>query len=292
MSLAESVVVVVVPARDEAAWIAEVITTMPPWVDRVVVVDDASRDGTAAIAARVGDPRVEVIRHRSARGVGGAIAAGYRRALGRGGDVVAVMAGDGQMDPADLERVVRPIVEGRADYVKGNRLRHPDAPAMPRLRRLGTTCLGVLTGWAIGVPLGDSQCGFTAISSAGLRRLELERLWTGYGYPNDLLGAVARARLDIVEVAVRPVYRGEASGLRARHAAVILALIARAAVRRWRQGLTRIGAGGLEVAPVSGEGSAPSPRGAAPSPTRRETPSARPSEHPLGERPSWPRASA
>lgn len=235
MSRFSSVVAVVVPARNEARWIQEVVTTMPAWVDHILIVDDASVDDTGARATALEDPRVEVVRHEARRGVGGAIASGYRRAQGLGADVVAVMAGDGQMDPHDLAAVVGPIVGDAADYVKGNRLRHADAHVMPRLRMLGTSCLGLLTSWVTGVPIGDSQCGFTAISRAALERLDLDRLWSGYGYPNDLLAAVARARLRVAEVSVRPVYRGAASGLRPYHAAVILFLLGRAAWLRQRE---------------------------------------------------------
>lgn len=234
MSRLSSVVAVVVPARNEARWIEEVVSTMPAWVDHVIVVDDASVDDTGARATSVGDPRVEVVRHAASRGVGGAIASGYRRAARLGADAVAVMAGDGQMDPADLAAVLEPILSGAADYVKGNRLQHADAHVMPRVRKLGTACLGVLTSWVTGVTIGDSQCGFTAISRTALQRLDLDRLWSGYGYPNDLLAAVARARLRIAEVTVRPVYRGAESGLRPYHAAVILFLLGRAAWLRQR----------------------------------------------------------
>jgi glycosyltransferase involved in cell wall biosynthesis len=232
MGLRGRAVHVVVPAHDEARWIGEVLATMPAFVDRVVVVDDGSDDGTAAAAERAGDPRLDLVSHARPRGVGAAIAAGYRRALALGADVAAVMAGDAQMDPADLERVVAPVVRGEADYVKGNRLVHRDAAHMPHLRAVGTRVFGRLTALATGVALGDSQCGYTAISRRALLRIDLDGLWPSYGYPNDLLGAIAREGLSIVEVPVRPVYRGQASGLRPYHAAVILGLLARVALRR------------------------------------------------------------
>jgi glycosyltransferase involved in cell wall biosynthesis len=229
---------VVVPAYNEAAWIEETLATIPAFVDRVAVVDDASIDGTGDIARRSGDSRVDVLRHEKNRGVGAAIATGYRHVRARGASVAAVMAGDGQMDPADLERVVSPVVRGEADYVKGNRTRHPEAlRAMPLARLAGTSGLAVLTSLASGVrPLGDSQCGYTAISAAAIDLLDLDRLWPGYGYPNDLLGALAARRLRITEVTVRPVYRGEASGLGVRHLGTIAFLLARVAIRRRRSG--------------------------------------------------------
>lgn len=229
-------IAVVVPAFNEARWIAETVATMPGFVDHVLVVDDASDDTTSAVARAAPDERVEVVRHAENRGVGAAIITGYRRARALGADVVAVMAGDGQMDPADLPAVVRPIVDGDADYVKGNRLLHPGVfRTMPPARLAGTAVLAWLTRHAAGLPsLGDSQCGYTAISGAAIDALdhELDAIWPRYGYPNDLLGALARERLRVREVVVRPVYRGEASGLRARHLITIGYLIGRVAYRR------------------------------------------------------------
>ena len=227
-------IAVVVPAFNEARWIAETVAGMPAFVDHVLVVDDASSDTTSAVAREAPAARVEVIRHAENRGVGAAIITGYRRARALGADIVAVMAGDGQMDPLDLPTVVRPILDGDADYVKGNRLLHPGVfRTMPPARLAGTAVLAWLTRHAAGLPsLGDSQCGYTAISAAAIDALDLDAIWPRYGYPNDLLGALARERLRVGEVVVRPVYRGEASGLRARHLITIGYLIGRVAYRR------------------------------------------------------------
>jgi glycosyltransferase involved in cell wall biosynthesis len=225
-------IAVVIPAKDEAAHIAEVVTTLPDFVDHVVVVDDGSQDDTAGHARRA-NCDVVVVQHRHAKGVGAAIVAGYRQAIDLGADVAAVMAGDGQMDPGELDRVVAPIIRGRAGYVKGNRLRDPDVlRVMPWPRLCGTAVLGALTARVVGVPIGDSQCGYTAIAAEALAAIDLDGLWPGYGYPNDLLAALGRAGILIEEVVVRPIYRGEASGLKARHVAVIMWLLARAAWRR------------------------------------------------------------
>src|SRR6185436_19291318 len=104
---------------------------MPAFVDSVWVVDDASDDGTWHAAAREDEPRVRRLRHAHNRGVGAAIVSGYVRALLDRADVIAVMAGDAQMDPRDLERVVTPVALGHADYVKGDRFRHPQVRRMP-----------------------------------------------------------------------------------------------------------------------------------------------------------------
>jgi glycosyltransferase involved in cell wall biosynthesis len=234
--LGPSRVVVVVPAYNEAPRVGRVLATMPEWVDRVVVVDDASRDGTAEAAQAEGDARVEVVKHERNRGVGAAIVTGYEQALREGGgenDAFAVMAGDGQMDPADLRRVVAPIARGEADYVKGDRFHARDiAHVMPPARLLGGMAFSWATSRAIGIAVSDSQCGYTAISRRACSRLDLDDLWPGYGYPNDLLSQLALRRLRIAEVPVRAVYADEISRLTLRHLPVIAALVARAWVRR------------------------------------------------------------
>jgi dolichol-phosphate mannosyltransferase len=106
---------------------------------------------------------------------------------------------------------------------------------MPLARLAGTAALAALTRRAVGLAsLSDSQCGYTAISGRALDAIDLDGLWPGYGYPNDLLAALAAAGVTLREVPVRPIYRGEASGLRPRHVLIILYLIARSAYRRRR----------------------------------------------------------
>lgn len=221
------------PAYNEERLIGRALGSIPEFVDLAVVIDDASADGTSEAARRAGGARLRLERHAENRGVGAAIATGYRLARAEGADVIAVMAGDAQMNPADLPALLAPLLAGEADYAKGNRLRHPRAADMPRARRLGTRTLGWLTAHATGLAgLGDSQCGYTAISGSLVDRLPLERLYPRYGYPNDLLSLIAQARGRVAEIPVQPVYADERSGLRLWHVGVILGLVARAAGRR------------------------------------------------------------
>ena len=234
----QSRVVAVVPAWNEAPRIGRVVRAMPEWVDAVVVVDDASRDGTAEVARGAGDGRLHVVRHERNRGVGAAIATGYRRAgeLAPGyRDVFVVMAGDGQMDPHDLPALIDPVVRDDADYVKGNRFGSRDVVrTMPPTRLLGGLAFSWATSRAIGVSVSDSQCGYTALARAAWTRLDLDRLWPRYGYPNDLLSQLALRGLRIAEVPVRAVYADEVSRLKPRHVPVVAAVVARAWVRRLR----------------------------------------------------------
>lgn len=221
MTLDGKQIAVVVPAFAEAAHILTVLASMPAFVDHVVVVDDASPDETAAIVRRSGDHRVRLLSHSENRGVGAAIATGYEAALSLAADAIAVMAGDGQMDPADLRAVLAPVVDGRADYVKGNRFRHARVRDMPLLRRLGSAALSGWTRRLTGLDVDDTQCGFTALSARALRSIPLRGLWPRYGYPNDLLGMLAARGFYVCEVPVRPVYGNEKSGLRPWHVLVI-----------------------------------------------------------------------
>ncbi len=224
-------VAVVVPCFREARLIARTLSGMPAFVDLIVVVDDASDDGTADAVRGVADPRVELVVHAKNGGVGAAIVSGYRAALNADCDVIAVMAGDAQMAPEDLARVIAPVARGEASYVKGNRFRHPRSADMPFARRLAGRALALATRVATGLTVDDCQCGFTAIARHAALRLPLGDLWPRFGYPNDLLGMLAARGLSVVEVPVRPVYADEQSGVRAWHALSILLLIARRYLR-------------------------------------------------------------
>jgi glycosyltransferase involved in cell wall biosynthesis len=212
-------VAVVVPARDEEALIGATIDGIPEFVDRIYVVDDASGDGTVAAARATGDGRVQVIAHERNEGVGGAIVTGYRRAVADGVDVACVMAADNQMDPADLKRIALPVARGEVDYTKANRLVSGEAwRAIPRTRYLGNAVLSFLTKIASGYwHVADSQSGYTAASREILAQLDLERVYRGYGFPNDMLVHLNVWNARVRDVTARPVYGvGETSGIRYR----------------------------------------------------------------------------
>ncbi|MDX2090436.1 MAG: glycosyltransferase family 2 protein [Kofleriaceae bacterium] len=206
-------IAVVIPAFNERRKIVGTVTTVPELVDHIIVVDDCSADDTSAEAKRAAKERreperVEVIRHATNGGVGRAISTGYRRAMTLGADVAVVMAGDGQMDPADLTALIDPIVLGEADYVKGNRFKHPEIwSAMPATRILGNVLLSAATKVTSGYRhVFDSQCGYTAIHRRALERIPLDELFPRYGYPNDLLSRLSVAGMRVCDVPVRPIY--------------------------------------------------------------------------------------
>lgn len=214
-------VAVVVPAYNEEKLIDKTLDTIPDIVDKVIVVDDASVDGTRTIVRErtQRDARIELIAHERNRGVGGAIVSGYMRARDLQMDVTVVMAGDAQMDPLDFIPIVEPVARGTADYVKGNRLFYGDAWHMiPHYRYLGNSLLSLMTKIASGYwHIADSQSGYTAISLVALRRLDLEGIYQRYGMPNDLLIRLNQHDFRVRDVHIRPVYNvGEVSGIKLR----------------------------------------------------------------------------
>jgi glycosyltransferase involved in cell wall biosynthesis len=215
----QKTVAVVVPAFNEENLIRRTIETMPGFVDKIIVVDDASVDNTAAIVRSVAEKnkKVTLVQHVENKGVGGAIISGYRMARDLGIDVTGVMAGDAQMDPEDLERIIGPIANGEADYTKGNRLFYGDAWNMiPHYRYLGNSLLSLMTKISSGYwHIADSQSGYTAISLVALERLVLKKIYKRYGMPNDILIKLNQYDFRVKDVHVRPVYNvGEKSGIK------------------------------------------------------------------------------
>lgn len=209
---------VTVPAHNEEQFVGNVVDTMPAFVDRIYVVDDASSDRTGEIildrASR--DARVALITRNARGGVGAAVLTGHAVALREGMEIIAVMAGDGQMDPAVLESIIRPVAEEAADYVKGNRLSSRQLrKEMPPWRQLGNFLLTWLTRLASGYwEISDPQDGFTAISAGMLRKLDLQRVETGFAFENDMLVRLKVAGARVKDVPHPALYRGQNSKIR------------------------------------------------------------------------------
>lgn len=215
----EKTVAVVVPAFNEEKLIAKTLSSIPAFVDKIIVVNDASSDKTGMIVREKGeeDKRICLIAHDVNKGVGGAIVTGYKKARDLRADVTVVMAGDAQMDPNDLVRMVEPVADESAHYTKGNRLFYGDAWGMiPHYRYLGNSLLSLMTKISSGYwHIADSQSGYTAIALVVLDRINLNKIYKRYGMPNDLLIRLNEHDFKVKDVHVRPVYNvGEKSGIK------------------------------------------------------------------------------
>lgn len=261
-------VAVVVPAYNEERQISSVIETMPEFVDRIVIVNDCSKDDTERVVMehvqkdskssniikafpnpvqpnryneadqvlermteeeikffvpsevkneRPESSRIILINQLRNSGVGSAIARGYKWCKDHEIDCTAVMAGDGQMDPAELESICAPVILEDIDYVKGNRLRHPSARhVIPSTRFIGNSIMSMLTKIASGYwRVSDTQTGYTAISKAALNAIRIYDIYASYGMPNDMLVKLNINQCTIREVVIKPVYKvGEQSKMK------------------------------------------------------------------------------
>jgi len=178
-------IAVVIPAYNEEKLIGKVLQTIPPFVDHIVVVDDASRDRTGEMvkARQKEDSRIIYIPHAKNEGVGGAITTGYKWARDKEIDISVVMAGDAQMDPKDLPKLLDPVVEGEVDFSKGNRLFTGKAwRVIPKARYLGNAILSFLTKIASGYwHIADSQSGYGAVALEVLKTIDLDSIYKQYG---------------------------------------------------------------------------------------------------------------
>ncbi|THB69131.1 MAG: glycosyltransferase family 2 protein [Desulfovibrio sp.] len=214
-------IAVVVPCYNEETQIGGVIETMPDFVDRIIIIDDTSKDKTVEVIRKAMETheRVTLIEHEVNQGVGGAIASGYKWARDKDLDVAVVMAGDGQMDPNDLPAILDPVVEDGVDYSKGNRLISGEAyKKIPKVRYFGNAMLSMLTKIASGYwHVADSQTGYTAIGKKALHTIDWDKMFKRYGQPNDVLVKLNVYNFRVRDVEIEPVYNvGEKSGIKIR----------------------------------------------------------------------------
>jgi len=265
-------IAVVVPCYNEEKQIGMVIETMPKFVDRIIIVNDKSKDNmndvvkgfwstkynqselsfldsTKAVfekdefnynhadfliyeknieekskftASKIeneleSSDRIVLINHLENGGVGAAIATGYKWCKDFKIDCTAVMAGDGQMDPGELESICLPVINEGVDYVKGNRLKHPSAWfAIPKTRFFGNSALSIMNKLASGYwRISDTQTGYTATSLKALEAVQLYKIYPRYGMPNDFLVKLNIAECSIREIVIKPVYNvGEQSKMK------------------------------------------------------------------------------
>lgn len=207
----------VIPCYRVEREIQAVLHGLPKYIQHIIVVDDASPDSTSEIVAAVAkkDKRVTLIRHESNQGVGGAMVTGFRKALELGAQIVVKVDGDGQMDTTRLPELIAPLIQGQADYTKGNRFRDfQSLQQMPLIRRIGNMGLGFLSKAATGYwNLFDPTNGFVAIRSEVLSQLPLKGIDKSYYFETSMLANLYLLGAVVKDVPMPARYRSEVSNM-------------------------------------------------------------------------------
>lgn len=210
-------IVAVVPAYRVEKEIESVLRSMPDFVKKIIVVNDASPDGTGALVEKlaIADNRVIQVNHEVNQGVGGAMITGFQKALELHAQVVVKVDGDGQMDPHDMPGLLAPLIRGEADYTKGNRFRDFQALSqMPLLRRFGNMFLSFLAKAATGYwNCFDPTNGYVAIRGDVLAQLPMHRIDRTYFFETSMLARLYLLGALVRDVPMRAHYGDESSSL-------------------------------------------------------------------------------
>jgi glycosyltransferase involved in cell wall biosynthesis len=216
MNQSRAQIAVVIPAYKLDERILKLISDIPDVVDTIFVVDDNCPNKIGRYIESVcEDPRVQVIYNERNLGVGGAVKNGYRHALDQGAEVVIKFDGDGQMLGSEIPLLIKPIMEKKADYTKGNRFFTLESlKSMPKVRLLGNFVLSILNKVSTGYwNIFDSNNGFTAISKQALSSLDLEKISNSYFFESDMLFRLYCNRAVVVDVPMTSIYGDEKSNL-------------------------------------------------------------------------------
>jgi len=215
-------IAVVIPCYNVKAFISQVIRGIPNYVQSVIVVNDASKDGTDQVLSSIIDERVVVIQLEVNNGVGGAVLSGYKKAEALGADIIVKMDGDGQMNPMYLPNLLFPIIEKKANYTKGNRFLHSkELRSMPFVRRVGNLGLSFLTKLASGYwNVFDPTNGFTALDTTVLSSINPENIDRRYYFETSLLVELGLRRSVVQDVYIPACYGEEKSSLSTLHSFV------------------------------------------------------------------------
>jgi glycosyltransferase involved in cell wall biosynthesis len=208
-------VALVIPAYNEERLIRPTLEHVPELIDKIIVVDDASTDNMPMVIqdCMQANRRIEMIRHETNRGPGAGIITGYKRVLEGDCDIAVVCGGDFQMPLEQVTDLLEPLIQGEADYTKGNRFMQRAGSLamipgnMPRTRVIGNMIITILTKVASGYyKVADVVEGFTAITREALERVDWDRAWPGYGYPMDFLVRLNAYGLRVKDVPRRAIY--------------------------------------------------------------------------------------
>jgi glycosyltransferase involved in cell wall biosynthesis len=204
-------VCLILPAYNEERLIIPTIRGAPKIIDRIIVVDDGSKDKTANVVRRLKDKRIELIQHGVNRGLGAALSTGYQRAKDLNFDMAVVVGADNQMPLDELPNFLDPIIDGKADYTKGNRFLNKSIKEMPYQRVIGNTLLSLLEKPVTGYwKIFDNHDGYTVMGKKALKMLDFSQTWKGYGYNMDYLARLNAAGLKVKDISRTAIYlKGE-----------------------------------------------------------------------------------
>lgn len=214
--MSQPVIAVVIPCYKTKPYILSVIAQIGEEVDRIYVVDDACPQHTGRyVTENCRDRRVSVIFHAQNQGVGGAVISGYQQALRDAATIVIKLDGDGQMNPKLIPQLIRPILNGKADYTKGNRFFDwQSLRPMPAIRLFGNTGLSFINKLCTGYwQIMDPTNGYTAIHARVLRLIPLHKLARRYFFESDVLFRLSTIRAVVQDVPMPAKYDGEVSSL-------------------------------------------------------------------------------
>jgi glycosyltransferase involved in cell wall biosynthesis len=212
-------IAVVIPSFRVTEHIIDVLKNIGPEVERIYVIDDACPDKSGELVKKNSkDPRVQVLFHETNLGVGGAVITGYKAALADNMDVVVKVDGDGQMDPSLISTIAKPVLEGDADYSKGNRFDSlEDLFSMPKSRIFGNAILSLCSKLSSGYwNITDPTNGFTAIHRKALEAIQLDKLRKTYFFESDLLFRLSIVNAVVMDVPMKSLYGSEKSNLKIR----------------------------------------------------------------------------
>lgn len=211
------IITVVIPCYNVSRHIESVIKNLPQEVDWIIAVNDVSKDDTGNVLLRLKEnyKNLIVIEHATNQGVGGAMITGYKRSLELDSDITIKIDGDDQMDSSNIPMLIKPLIEGKADYTKGNRFRDFKAlKQMPAIRRMGNLGLSFLIKAASGYwNIFDPNNGFIAISKDTLRSLNFEKIYKRYFFESSMLIELYYSNAVITEIPMKARYGDEKSSL-------------------------------------------------------------------------------
>ncbi|MBN1305171.1 MAG: glycosyltransferase family 2 protein [Anaerolineales bacterium] len=217
MNLKHFDIAAVIPAYRVEREIEEVLAGLPDTLKHIIVVDDCSPDRTGELVRKAAekDPRVILVRHEKNQGVGGAMLTGFRKALDLGVQVVVKIDGDGQMDPAYIPALVSPLLQGKADYAKGNRFRDFEAlREMPVHRRMGNMGLSFLSKAVTGYwNCFDPTNGYFAIRAEVLELLPFTAIAKTYYFETSMLAELYLLGASVIDIPIPARYREETSNI-------------------------------------------------------------------------------